>query len=167
MRTALDFPPDTLNEADQSFLANVREHGWFRTSVFGDDEGPGFSYTTGFWLSARHPELIIFSINHDTAHDMFWNLFRCATSGEPLPIGKRTNAIFTNLAAYAFPVAQQHYADFLCQSRWFYRGDNFPCLQIVWPDRAGLFPWEQGFNVEFQADQLDLTEKGWVNEITE
>ncbi|HEY1605029.1 MAG TPA: DUF4262 domain-containing protein [Allosphingosinicella sp.] len=27
-------------------------------------------------------------------------------------------------------------------SRWFYGGDVFPYLRLVWPDRVGLFPWE-------------------------
>ena len=36
MLTALDAPPDRLDENEQSFVANIREHGWFRTSVFAD-----------------------------------------------------------------------------------------------------------------------------------
>ncbi len=166
MRTALDAPPDALDEAEQSFVAKVREHGWFRTGVFGDDEGPGFSFTTGFWVNANQPELIIFSTKDDIAQEVFWDVFRQAKSGHVLSIGKRTDAVFANLSAYAFPVAKKHYAEFLGWSRWFYGGDEFPCLQIVWPDRAGTFPWEAGFDAEFEADQLDLTERGWVNEIT-
>jgi len=53
------------------------------------------------------------------------------------------------------------------ESRWFYGGDDFPCLQIVWPDRAGRFPWEADFDAQFEGNQPDLTEQGWVNEITD
>lgn len=167
MRTPLDVPPDALDEGEQSFVAKVREHGWFRTSVSGDDEGPGFSFTTGFWVNANHPEVIIFSTKDEIAHDVFWDLFRDAKSGQPLPLGKRTDAVFANLPAYAFLVAKQHYRSFLGWSRWFYGGDDFPCLQIVWPDRTGRFPWESGFDTAFSADQPDLTDRGWVNEITD
>jgi hypothetical protein len=31
----------------------------------------------------------------------------------------------------------------------------------VWPDRAGVFPWEAGFDPAFAGDQVDLTEDGW------
>ena len=167
MQTALDISPTVLDEKERSFVGLVREHGWFRTSVLGDEKGPGFSYTTGFWLSANQPELIIFSMKAEIAHDVYWDLFRDAKAGHQLAVGRRTDAVFANLPAYAFPVAKKHYASFLGWSRWFYAGGAFPCLQIVWPDRAGLFPWESGFDISFQPDQPDLTEQGWVNEIVE
>lgn len=166
MLTALDVPPNTLNEGEQSFVANIKEHGWFRTGVFGDGEGPGFSYTTGFWVSANQPEVIVFSLQ-SIAHDLFWDLFRDAKSGKALPIGKRTDAVFGNFTAYAFPVAKKHYREFLGWNRWFYGGDDFPCLQIVWPDRAGRFPWESEFEAEFKSSQPDLTERGWAYEVSD
>ncbi len=165
MLTALDSPNDALDEAEKSFVAEIKEHGWFRTSVFGDDDGPGFSFTTGFWVNGRQPEVIIFSTKIEIAHDVFWDLFRDAKAGRALPIAKRTEGVFGNLPAYAFRVAKRHYADFLGWSRWFYGGNEFSCLQIVWPDRAGVFPWEADFDPEFVSDQRDLTEAGWAAEI--
>lgn len=167
MLTALDAPPDRLDENEQSFVENIREHGWFRTSVFADEDGPGFSFTTGFWVNANQPEIIIFSTRDEIAHDVFWDLFRDAKGGSALPIGKRTDCVFANLPAYMFRVAKKHYGDFLGWSRWFYGGDDFPCLQIVWPDRAGRFPWEADFDAQFEGNQPDLTEQGWVKEITD
>jgi hypothetical protein len=161
MRTALDAPAEALDPSEQAFVAKVREHGWFRTEVFGDDEGPGFSFTTGFWVSARQPELIMFGMKGEIAHDVFWDAFREAKTSDSLPIGRRTDRVFANLPAYAFPVANRFYADHLGWTRWFYGGDRFPCLQIVWPDRAGVFPWEPGFDATFADDQADLTEHGW------
>jgi len=161
MRTALDAPADRLDEHERSFVANIREHGWFRTGVFPDDEGPGFSYSTGIWVTTRQPELIVFRLRDDLAHDVFWDLYRDAAAGRGLPLGQRTDQVFANLPAYVFPVAKRYYADYLGWGRWFYGGDDFPCLQIVWPDRAGLFPWEPGFDSAF-GDQPDLTEHGWL-----
>lgn len=167
MSTALDAPPDALDQDEQSFVAKIREHGWFRTTVFGDDKGPGFSFTTGFWVNANHPELIMFSTKDEIVRDVFWDLFRQVKDGRPLPIGERTDAVFANLPAYAFPVAKKHYADFLGWSRWFYGGDDFQCLQIVWPDRDGVFPWQSGFDHTFADDQPDLTESGWLASLAE
>lgn len=165
MLTALNSSPTDLDEHERSFVEKVREHGWFRTSVFGDNTGPGFSYTTGFWLGTGHPELIMFSMKDEIARDVFWDLFREAKGGSQLGAGRRTDAAFANLPAYAFSVAKKHYASFLGWSRWFYGGDEFSCLQIVWPDRAGVFPWQPGFDAHFSADQPDLTERGWLNEL--
>lgn len=162
MLTALDAPDQLLDDVDRRMVALVREHGWVRTSVFKDDEGLGFSYTTGFWITARRPEVIMFGMQAETAHDVFWDLFRDHEAGRSLPIGTRTDNVFANLPAYAFPVAKRHYPDFLGRDLWFYAGDDFPCLQIVWPDRASIFPWERGFDTAFADEQPDLTENGWV-----
>lgn len=165
MRTALDAPTDALEENEKAFVAKVREHGWFRTGILADNEGPAFSFTTGLWVNANHPELIMFSMKDSIAHDVFWDVFRDAKAGRKLSAGKRTDAVFANLPAYGFAVARKYYADHLGWSRWFYAGDDFPCLQIVWPDRTGTFPWEERFDAEFAGNQPDLTERGWINEL--
>lgn len=162
MRTALDESADTLDANEQSFVAEIREHGWFRTGVFAETGHAGFSYTTGFWWSIGQPELIMFSVKHEIAHNVFWDVFRDAKASQILPIANRTDQVFGNLPAFVFPVAKRHYAEHLGWSRWFYGGDEFPCLQIVWPDRNGVFPWEKGFDDEFVDDQPDLTDSGWL-----
>ena len=167
MTTALDTPASALDEHEQNFVADVREHGWFRTAVSGDNTSPIFSFTTGFWLNADHPELLLFSMKGETAHDIFWDLYRDAKADRPLIIGARTPDVFSNAPAYAFPVAKRFYAEYLGWSRWFYGNDNFPCLQIVWPDREGTFPWETGFDPAFADSQPDLTENGWKAALVE
>lgn len=144
-------------------MTKVREHGWFRTEISAAEGGPNFTFTTGFWINASQPELIMFSLNGKTAHSVFADLFREAERNNALPVGKRSNAIFGNSPAYAFRVARRHYPNYLGWSGWFYGGrDDFPCLQIVWPDRAGLFPWETGSDPSFSNSQPDLTEEGWL-----
>jgi hypothetical protein len=162
MLTALDAPADALDEDERSFLALIREHGWARRGVFADEEGPGFSYTTGFWVTVNQPELILFGIKDEVVHDVFWDLFHDGKEGRHLPPGTRTDNVFGSSPVYAFAVAKRHYESFLGWDRWFYAGDDFPCLQLVWPDRAGLFPWEPGADPAFQNSQPDLTDGGWL-----
>jgi len=57
---------------------------------------------------------------------------------------------------------KRNYAAHLGWSMWFHGGSGFDCWQIVWPDRAGIFPWEDGFDATFAGDQRDLTENGWA-----
>ncbi|GBD48028.1 DUF4262 domain-containing protein [Methylopila sp. Yamaguchi] len=165
MLTALDKPSETLDGPETAFVAAVREHGWFRTQVLADGEAPGFSFSTGFWLSVNQPEILIFGMRSDVAHDVLWDLFRRAGQGETLPVGRHTDQVFANVPACLFPIDRRRYAEYLGWSRWFYCGDDFPCLQLVWPDPSGLFPWEQGFDAAFDTDQIDLTEFGWNAEL--
>ncbi|KTF69989.1 DUF4262 domain-containing protein [Sphingomonas sp. HT-1] len=166
MRTALDAPLEALDESDQDFVEKVRQYGWAFTSVPADEQGPGFRFTTGLWHSTGHAELILFSMKRDIVRDVFADLFRAAKAGNRLPTSESTDRAFANLPAYAFPVATRFYPEYLGRSRWFYGGDDFPCLQIVWPDRESRFPWQPGFNPEFADDQPDLSERGWKQEVS-
>lgn len=92
MRTALDAPTETLDEHERSFVASIREHGWFRTSVFAEEGQPGFSYTTGFWHNTGLPELIVFGLKNEIAHDVLWELFSDAQAGfDPAFAGDQTD----------------------------------------------------------------------------
>ena len=160
----LDEPGDALDEAERDFVDCIREHGWMQTHALDEDDAPGFCFTTGFQASIGHPELICFKIDTKVANGMFWLLYRCARNGKPAPRGVRTSGVLAHDDAYLFPVAKRHYAAYLGWSRWFYRGDDFDCLQIVWPDEAGVFPWEDGFDPRYAGAQVDLSERGWAME---
>lgn len=161
MLTALDAPLDALDDNDKSYVAKIREHGWAHTYVFGDAEHSSFDYSTGWWLSINHPEIIVFGMSIDLSERILWGIYREVLSGGPLTEGVRTDRAFENLPAYAFEVSSRFYPDYLGWSRWFYGGDDFRCLQIVWPDRNGLFAWEDGADPAMNQNQPDLTSNGW------
>jgi hypothetical protein len=161
MRTALDANPSQLDEHEDRFVSLIRKHGWIRTSVFEDTTGPGFSYTTGFWLSLNFPEVVIFSLKAEVAHDTFWQLFREIKNGKRFKVREPTEDIFANVKAVLLPVSEHKFEDYFGWSRWFYGGDTFQCLQLVWPDRNGNFPWQGDFSTEMSSAQTDLTDGGW------
>jgi hypothetical protein len=126
--------------------------------VFADETTPGFSYTTGFWLRRNFPELIVFSLRGKTANDTFWHIYRELENGQTFPIGEPIDTIFENLKAALLPVPEGQFPSYLGWSRWFYGGDRFQCVQLVWPDRNGAFPWDIGCAPEVIADQPDLSD---------
>ena len=162
MRTALDLPASKLDEHEREFVAQIREHGWHSTSVFEDEEGPGFTYTTGFWANLGIPEVILFSLDSKTAHDVLWDVYREAKGGRRFPTGVRVSAVFANVDSYFLPVAKDAYPNFLGWSTWFYGGDDFPCVHLVWPDKQGRFPWHAGIEEGFKRLQPDISAAGWT-----
>lgn len=162
MKTALELPDEALDDGERHFLNTIKEHGWFSTRVF-DHKGtqPDFTYSTGFSASFDFPEIIVFGLSKDTAHSVLWDVWRDIETNKKPPIGLKTIGIFGNADAVFLPVAKSAYPEHLGWSRWFYRGDNFDCLQLVWPDREGKFPWEQGFDNDLVTSQTDLTGGGW------
>jgi Domain of unknown function (DUF4262) len=165
MLTALDAPIDQLDIHEKDFVAKIREHGWFCTHVFEEDDLPSFTYSTGFFLKFGKPEILIFSTKQENAHQIIWNIYRDLEDGKDLPVNQMSTGIMKNLPVAVFSVAEKHYREHFGWSMWFYGGEPFPAAQIVWPDRSGNFPWERSFDEEFIDLQPDLTELGWVKEL--
>ena len=161
MGTALDADASALDEHERRFVSAIREHGWFQTSVFADKTGSGFSYTTGFWLNLSFPELITFSLRQEAAHDTFWHMHRELERGHKFAIREPIENVFANLRAALLPVPSYRFQEYLGWTRWFYGGDDFHCMQLVWPDPSGKFPWQSDFSSKMLSAQPDLTEGNW------
>jgi hypothetical protein len=150
MLTALQAPDEALDPHEKKFVAAIREHGWFGTNVFAEGGQPNFTYTTGFWVTS------------ETAHSVFWGIFRELKTGITPPMLTRSSDLLGNHDAYLFPVQKVQYREYLGWSRWFYAGDEFPCSQLVWPDRDGRFPWEPTFDQEMADRQVDIADGSWA-----
>ncbi len=161
MQTALDAPTTTFNDHEKNLVSKIRKLGWFHTNVFADENNLGFSYTTGLWATANHPEVIVFSIAGDVASDVFAEVYDAAKLGKRFVIGEPTDALFKGLAAVLLPMAEVHYPQYILLSRWFYGGEDFPCLQLVWPNPSGRFPWELDADPAFANSQPDLSAGRW------
>ncbi|OWT80049.1 MULTISPECIES: DUF4262 domain-containing protein [unclassified Achromobacter] len=158
LATALDAPASALDADEQRFVEQIRDKGWFHTAVFADDEGPGFSYTTGLWVNHGFPEILVFALRQETAHAVLGGIYDDIAAGKPPPVGAITDTIFKNGPALLLPMAKSHYADYLGWNLWFHGNADFPCLQLFWPDKAGLLPGQPGADESLHALQPVLTE---------
>lgn len=161
MRTAFDADPGVLDAQELRFLAAIREHGWFNTAILEDEEGPGFSYSTGFWVGLGYPEVLLIGLSQETRHAVLWDVYRAVKAGNPPPIGQPTSEVFGNADAVLLPISTEHYREYLGWNRWFYAGDDFPCLQLIWPDREARFPWQANMDPNLAGLQPDLSSGNW------
>lgn len=140
MKTALDIDAASLNEHEKSFVEQIRMHGWFGTHVFEDANGPGFSYTTGFWRRFAFPELILFPLPNAVSHEIFWNFFHDLEEQKLIRENEPISGIFDGFDVVLKKVRTEHFPAYFGWSQWFYRGDNFEAIQLFFPDKAGRFP---------------------------
>jgi hypothetical protein len=159
--TVLADPVQGLSEYEQELISQVREYGWRSTHVFDPDGGaPAFTYTTGFWLTLGYPEVIVFDFPGDLAHDVLGQMFREIRRGRVLPTAEPVEGILSGENIQLLPARPETAAEYLLSSKWFYKDNAFPCLQLVWPDHSGMFPWEDGFDPRLADLQPDLREPG-------
>ncbi|MDO2394781.1 DUF4262 domain-containing protein [Mycobacterium avium subsp. hominissuis] len=126
--------------------AKIAAHGWTVIAVFptADDPGPSFAYTVG--LSERGlPELSVYGLPGRVAHSLLNEVARrMVASAVGLATGERVEGVLADdmaLVAVAMSDARE-----LNLVREIY-GSVAAAVQVVWPDGAGVLPWEKGSRV--------------------
>lgn len=162
MHTALDLDPSAFNDYELRVVKAVREHGWFCPSVFSQDGNePGFSYSVGIWKTLGQPEIIVFGLPAQVSHGVLWDLYRRFEQGFAPEVGEPIDELLEGYPAYLMPAGRKA-DEHMLSTNWFYDGEAYPRLQLVWPDMEGVFPWEPNFDPKFANDQPDLSDEGWM-----
>ncbi|WP_298805857.1 DUF4262 domain-containing protein [uncultured Pseudokineococcus sp.] len=132
----------TLDEVLAMHLRRVEEHGWSHQSVEADTTGPSFSYTIGLTREDGHPEVLVSGLDPDVACGVLHAVVDHVRSGNRITAGtevdlghddvwrvvrvRRPQRLVTAQEVFATPG----------------HAGLVPALQLVWPDHAGLWPWE-------------------------
>jgi len=137
------FPPPE-DEDDRRLLHNVQTQGWHVLHVGGatedDPNVPDWSYSIGLFHTFGHPELIVVGLPFATAQAILDGLGSRIKAGQRFDHGMRDSEVLTNHDVRFITMRRGRNRSMLGYAFWFYRGKEFPVLQVVWPDRAGRFP---------------------------
>ncbi len=148
MRKLFRKKPD---EHEQQVFDNIAEHGCQVQFVF-DPEGkmPDFSYSIGFPVSVRQPEVIVYGLRNEVMHSMVNNVRRKCSEGMVLEDWKTVSGLLEGfecvLRHVTDPAAiKEHFG----WAIWYHRSqlgvEMTEAYQIVWPGAVdGLFPWDEG-----------------------
>lgn len=78
-------------------------------------------------------------------------------TGDVFQAGKPYPGFIQGFAVKFERVDKSHYAEYLGWARWFYRGDAFDTLQVIYPATSGVWPWDADASEWFKARQPLLT----------
>jgi hypothetical protein len=149
--------PEPHDDHDRKLLADVARHGWHVIGVEEDEEGPAFAYSIGLYHSFKHPEIIVLGLPVDVMHRIINAVGKQVRSEERLEHLDESGDVLDGYSVAFRTVEHRHYSDYFGYARWFYRGNDFPCLQCVWPDSRHRYPWHTEFNVALAQRQPLLT----------
>lgn len=149
--------PEAEDDADRKLLFDIETYGWHVVSVTEEPDTPRFVFTVGLYYRYSHPEILVMGLKQPTAHSLLHSMVEKIKNGEKFEPG----ALITDVASFPLaliPIHTNHYREYLGYGMWFYQSLEmpFPALQLVWPDRAGLFPWQNGYDGRFSKLQRVL-----------
>jgi hypothetical protein len=149
MLTPFDMP-EAEDASDEKLLADIVEYSWHAVHIFAEGDAPGFAFTVGLYCQFEHPELLVFGLPQATAHAILTAAVAQIRAGTRIEPGQ----LYTELASLPFAASPIHldgYREHLGYAMWFYGSlpAPFPALQLIWPDKAGLLPWQEGYDTRY------------------
>jgi hypothetical protein len=118
-----------------------------------DDVGPPFAYSVGLYRTFGNPEVIVLGLDLDLMHRMINMIGEEVRRGRRFADGGAASGILEGYDVRFHAVARRHYPEHFGYTHWFYKGDNFPALQCLWPDKQGRFPTDGDFAEPLRARQ--------------
>lgn len=123
-----------------------------------DDRGPGFAYSIGLFHTFNHPEVLISGVDFKNGTNIINHIGAFVRDGMRFGAEQEASEILVEANCYFKRIVSQHYSDYLGTAVRFYGHAEFPALQCYWPDREGLYPFEEEAAewVRERQDQLHL-----------
>jgi len=142
-----------FDPGDRKLLDDVDRHGWHVVKVTNDETDPGFAYSVGMFHTFRQPEIIVVGMDLKVMHWMINEAGEWVREGRPIRPDTPYSGLLEGYDCIFRPVAKKFYRDYFGYALWFYRDDEFPVLQCIWPDKEGHWPWNEDFNPAWKSMQ--------------
>lgn len=131
------------DKARENVQSNIDQYGCHLTLVENGDYLPDFVYSIGLYQKYKHPEIICFGLKIEVIAGILNHARDLVAQGEIFVQGKLYDGFLEGYKIQFLEVDKSFYPDYVGYGGWFYGMNfNFPALQLVWPDKQGIFPWE-------------------------
>jgi hypothetical protein len=131
-----------MDEFERKALEDIERFGCAVIHVAAEGVLPPFSYSVGISKSASAPEVNIVGLKKPIAHSIVNEYNRRVLTGEVLSPGALYAGFIEGFELRAEMVDHSFYEEYFGWNLWLYRGSGFQVLQLVYPNTAGVWPWE-------------------------
>ncbi len=144
----------------------IETNGWALEPVAprSDTEppSPAYAYTIGVPGLIGFPEICVFGLTPSASNGLIGLVIDALRGGTEIPTGVELVGLLDNdLRCLFAPVdLSAHEARFVTATAW-YRGDPFPMVQMLYPDRNGFMPYEDDFEHRLRLAQPVIGSLPW------
>ena len=147
----------------------VAENGWTTVYCPEVDGYPKYGYTVGLFEKYNHPEIIIFGVNHRKCIETFYHItFLIEHENKRMVPLEYNYDILEDLPVMFCEMGLIASWDYLELANYYYEDKTliYPAMQMIWPDRYGVFPWDEKYDFRLKGNQSLISnyEEGMNNE---
>jgi hypothetical protein len=137
--------------ANQNALADIEKFGLHIINVGAEGDLPPFSYSIGIERSLGKPELIVIGLKAEVAQATINECYDQMKTGAPIAPGARVAGLLGGgFECLIGEVAPSYLKEYMGWAIWLHEGTGFRAWQIIFPNTAGVFPWEPEANDWFR-----------------
>lgn len=143
------FRESDLRKEDERTISHIEEFGCSVVSVKRTSYGLGWSYTIGVFDTCGKPEIVTVGLLPETAHFALNAAAKLWRSGADLTKGRYRDVVGEVECEFR-PIDQKWKKQLMGWAIWYYGDDDFPVVQLVYPDLQNRFPEDEGFEGHFE-----------------
>jgi hypothetical protein len=128
----------------------IETAGWALEPVPADVEHdpptPGYSYSIGLPTAVGFPDIVVFGLTPVAAKGLIELVVDARRGGTEIPVGVELVGLLDNELRCLFaPVDVGVWGPYFETAAAWYRSNDFDVVQLIYPDRNGFLPYEDGF----------------------
>lgn len=125
---------------------DIEKHGWQGLHIFSEEaEEADFSYSLGFAESYNAPEILIFGLPRETAHNLLWQCCHLLREGQHFDPDVPDPRLLNGYAVVFRQIGREHFGEYLGTALDYYGDRAFTALVMFLPDRDHRFAWDAGY----------------------
>ncbi len=136
----------------------IETNGWALEPVAAqldtDPVVPGFAYSIGMPAAVGFPEVAVFGLTPVAAKGLVTLVADACRGGTEIPLGVELIGLLDNdLRCLFAPIDLDRWAQMFATATAWYRGGPFEMVQLMFPDRNGFMPYEDGYEQRMRRAQ--------------
>ncbi|WP_421944941.1 DUF4262 domain-containing protein [Pedobacter sp.] len=126
---------------------NIKKNGFHVTYVQEEKDFTPFGYSTGLYKNFGIPEAFVSGLPNGLTNNLI-HKYAETFKAQEIPLNKRLNNLMDDFPVYIIPVENKNLSKKILSSFKWYEDDVFKSIQIIFPDLAGKFPQETGYDYD-------------------
>jgi hypothetical protein len=137
-----------LDKAEKRIVDDIARVGWHVLGVLAAKDYPPFTYSIGMIPTLGHPEIVIFGLDHKLSATIINIIGKEIRGGRSFREPGLYEGLIEHFACKIHAVSPVNHKDHFGFALWHQHhigaSAPFEAVQLLWPDKAGLFPDEPG-----------------------